>query len=156
MLQERHLEQPERVVSGSFGLRLPSLLTARVKAAWLGRCGARDLSCCLYLQVHTKNYCHKTTRRISSHSARGSAPDVLGYRSGRDAPSPRHLTKMITTSTVFFLILITLPIVFILWLTESQPQKIKRLYKSGRFTQQQLADRFGVSRTTIRRRLAAA
>ena len=63
---------------------------------------------------------------------------------------------MFTTSTVFLLILITLPIVFILWLTESQPQKIKRLYKSGRFTQQQLADKFGVSRTTIRRRLAAA
>ncbi|MCP4828013.1 MAG: HTH domain-containing protein [Proteobacteria bacterium] len=63
---------------------------------------------------------------------------------------------MFTTSTVFFLILLTLPVVFILWLTESQPQKIKRLYKTGRFTQQQLADKFGVSRTTIRRRLAAA
>ena len=73
---------------------------------------------------------------------------------GRDTPSPRAPNKMFTTSTIALLILITLPLIFILWLTESEPTKIKRLYKSGRFTQQQLAERFGVSRTTIRRRLA--
>jgi DNA invertase Pin-like site-specific DNA recombinase len=63
---------------------------------------------------------------------------------------------MFTSSTIALLILITLPIVVLLYFTESQPTKIKRLYKTGRFTQQQLAEKFGVSRTTIRRRLAAA
>ena len=63
---------------------------------------------------------------------------------------------MFTTTGICLLILITLPIIFLLWLTESQPQKIKRLYKTGNYSQQKLADMFGVSRTTIRRRLATA
>jgi len=63
---------------------------------------------------------------------------------------------MFTTTTICLLILFTFPIIFLLWLTESQPQKIQRMYRSGNYTQQQLAEKFGVSRTTIRRRLATA
>ena len=63
---------------------------------------------------------------------------------------------MFTTATVFFFVLLTLPLIFLFWLTESQEQKICRMYKTKRYSQQHLADKFGVSRTTIRRRLAAA
>ena len=63
---------------------------------------------------------------------------------------------MFTTGTICVLILLTLPIIVLLYVTQSESTKIQRLYKTGRYTQQQLADRFGVSRTTIRRRLAAA
>jgi predicted DNA-binding protein YlxM (UPF0122 family) len=63
---------------------------------------------------------------------------------------------MFTSSFAVLLVCITLPVIFLLWLTESQHTKVKRMYKSGRYSQQQLADIFGVSRSTIRRRLAVA
>lgn len=63
---------------------------------------------------------------------------------------------MFTTATVTALVLVTLPLIFLFWLTESQEQKICRMYKTKRYTQQHLADKFGVSRTTISRRLKAA
>jgi predicted DNA-binding protein YlxM (UPF0122 family) len=63
---------------------------------------------------------------------------------------------MFTSSFAVLLVCITLPVIFLLWLTESQHVKVKRMYKSGRYSQQQLADIFGVSRSTIRRRLAVA
>jgi hypothetical protein len=47
-----------------------------------------------------------------------------------------------------------LPVVVLLWATESRPQRAKRWRKAGA-TQQAIADRFGVSRTTARRLLAA-
>jgi DNA-binding XRE family transcriptional regulator len=63
---------------------------------------------------------------------------------------------MFTSTFAILLVFITLPIIFLFWLTESQHVKVKRMYRSGRYSQQQLADIFGVSRSTIRRRLAAA
>lgn len=49
-------------------------------------------------------------------------------------------------------VLIALPVLFILWLTESQTQRIRRLRRQG-WTQQRIADHMGVSRSTVRRRL---
>lgn len=60
-------------------------------------------------------------------------------------------------STALFIawaaVLIAVPVLFILWLTESQTQRIRRLRRQG-WTQQRIADHMGVSRTTVRRRLA--
>lgn len=60
-------------------------------------------------------------------------------------------------STALFIawaaVLIAVPVLLILWLTESQTQRIRRLRRQG-WTQQRIADHVGVSRTTVRRRLA--
>ena len=50
-------------------------------------------------------------------------------------------------------VLLLLPIVFLFWLTESRQQKVRR-WRSYGMTQQAIADRCGVSRTTVRRWLA--
>jgi DNA invertase Pin-like site-specific DNA recombinase len=50
-------------------------------------------------------------------------------------------------------VLILLPIVVLLWATESRQQRAKRLRSYG-WTQQAIADRLGCSRTTVRRMLA--
>ena len=63
---------------------------------------------------------------------------------------------MLTSTFAIFLVCITLPVIILLYVTESQHTKVQRLYKTGRYSQQQLAERFGVSRSTIRRRLAVA
>jgi hypothetical protein len=47
-------------------------------------------------------------------------------------------------------VLLLLPIVFLLWLTESRQQRARRWRRDG-MTQQAIADRCGVSRTTVRR-----
>jgi DNA invertase Pin-like site-specific DNA recombinase len=51
-------------------------------------------------------------------------------------------------------VLLLLPIVVLLNLTESRQQKARRWRRDG-MTQQAIADRFDVSRTTVRRWLAA-
>jgi DNA invertase Pin-like site-specific DNA recombinase len=50
--------------------------------------------------------------------------------------------------------ILLLPVLILLWLTESRQQRAKRWRRDGA-TQQAIADRMGVSRTTIRRWLAA-
>jgi multidrug efflux pump subunit AcrB len=50
--------------------------------------------------------------------------------------------------------LLLLPCLLLCWLTESRQQRAKRWRRDGA-TQQAIADRMGVSRTTIRRWLAA-
>jgi AraC-like DNA-binding protein len=50
-------------------------------------------------------------------------------------------------------VLILLPIVVLLWATESRQQRARRWRRDG-WTQQRIADRLGCSRTTVRRMLA--
>jgi AraC-like DNA-binding protein len=60
------------------------------------------------------------------------------------------------TTTVFctVLVLLLLPVLFLLWATESREQRARRWRRDG-WTQQRIADRLGCSRTTVRRLLAA-
>jgi DNA-binding CsgD family transcriptional regulator len=50
--------------------------------------------------------------------------------------------------------LILLPLVLLLWATESRQQRARRWRRDG-WTQQRIADRLGCSRTTVRRLLTA-
>jgi IS30 family transposase len=59
-----------------------------------------------------------------------------------------------TTIFCTFLVLLLLPALFLLWLTESRQQRARRWRRDG-WTQQRIADRLGCSRTTVRRLLAA-
>lgn len=52
------------------------------------------------------------------------------------------------------LAILTIPLLVIYLLTESRPQRARRWRRAG-MTQQAIADRLGVSRTTVRRLLAA-
>jgi DNA-binding CsgD family transcriptional regulator len=52
------------------------------------------------------------------------------------------------------LAILTLPLVLLLYITETRQQRIKRWRAVG-WTQQRIADRLGCSRTTVRRILAA-
>jgi DNA invertase Pin-like site-specific DNA recombinase len=61
---------------------------------------------------------------------------------------------MTTCTLAWIAVLLILPIIFLLWLTESRQQRARRWRRYG-MTQQAIADRFGVSRTTIRRWLIA-
>lgn len=49
-------------------------------------------------------------------------------------------------------ILLTLPVIVILWATESRQQRVRRWRRAG-LSQQRIADRLGVSRATVRRDL---
>ena len=51
-------------------------------------------------------------------------------------------------------VLILAPVILLLWATESRSQRARRWRQQG-LTQQAIADRLGVSRTTARRLLAA-
>jgi AraC-like DNA-binding protein len=59
-----------------------------------------------------------------------------------------------TTTTALILALLLLPVLFLLWATESRQQRARRWRRDG-WTQQRIADRLGCSRTTVRRLLAA-
>jgi AraC-like DNA-binding protein len=59
-----------------------------------------------------------------------------------------------TTTTALILALIALPILILLWATESRQQRARRWRRDG-WTQQRIADRLGCSRSTVRRLLAA-
>jgi hypothetical protein len=52
------------------------------------------------------------------------------------------------------LAIITIPLVLLLYITETRQQRARRWHAAG-WTQQRIADRLGISRTTVRRILAA-
>jgi DNA invertase Pin-like site-specific DNA recombinase len=59
-----------------------------------------------------------------------------------------------TTTIAILIALLLLPVLVLLWATESKPQRARRMRGYG-LTQQRIADHLGVSRTTVRRYLAA-
>jgi DNA invertase Pin-like site-specific DNA recombinase len=59
-----------------------------------------------------------------------------------------------TTTIAILIALLLLPVLVLLWATESKPQRARRMRGYG-LTQQAIADRLGVSRTTVRRYLIA-
>lgn len=59
-----------------------------------------------------------------------------------------------TTFTAILLAVLLLPVVILLWATESRAQRARR-WRSYGWTQQAIADRLGCSRTSVRRLLAA-
>lgn len=61
-----------------------------------------------------------------------------------------------TISCIAFwaLALLLLPVLILLWATESREQRARRWRRDG-LTQQAIAERLGCSRTTVRRLLAA-
>lgn len=60
----------------------------------------------------------------------------------------------ITCSTAWVVALLFLPLVVLLWATESREQRARRWRHQG-MTQQAIADRLGCSRTTVRKLLMA-
>jgi hypothetical protein len=61
---------------------------------------------------------------------------------------------MTTTTLAAIAALILLPLLILLWASESRPQRARRLRSYG-WTQQRIADHLGVSRSTARRLLTA-
>lgn len=59
----------------------------------------------------------------------------------------------ITCIAAWLVALLLLPIVVLLWASESREQRARRWRRQG-LTQQAIADRLGCSRTTVRRLLA--
>jgi len=77
--------------------------------------------------------------------------------SGRiDSRAQARHSPLLAMTTIFctVLVLLLLPALFLLWLTESRQQRARRWRRDG-WTQQRIADRLGCSRTTVRRMLAA-
>jgi AraC-like DNA-binding protein len=64
------------------------------------------------------------------------------------------LTMSITCFAATLAALILLPLILLLWCTESRQQRARRWRRDG-WTQQRIADRLGCSRTTVRRLLTA-
>ena len=60
-----------------------------------------------------------------------------------------------TTTLALILAFLLLPVLVLLWATESREQRARR-WRSYGWTQQRIADRLGCSRSTVRRMLAAA
>jgi DNA-binding NarL/FixJ family response regulator len=60
-----------------------------------------------------------------------------------------------STTLAILLALLLLPVLIILWATESREQRARRWRRDG-MTQQGIAERLGCSRSTVRRMLAAA
>jgi DNA invertase Pin-like site-specific DNA recombinase len=59
----------------------------------------------------------------------------------------------ITCIAATLLAILLLPLLILLWATESRQQRARRWRRDG-WTQQRIADRLGCSRTTVRRLLA--
>jgi AraC-like DNA-binding protein len=59
----------------------------------------------------------------------------------------------ITCIAATLLAILLLPLLILLWATESRQQRARR-WRSHGWTQQRIADRLGCSRTTVRRLLA--
>lgn len=59
----------------------------------------------------------------------------------------------VTCLAAWAVALLLLPILILLWATESRQQRARRWRRDG-WTQQAIATRLGVSRTTVRRMLA--
>lgn len=64
------------------------------------------------------------------------------------------MTSLLTIAALVA-VLITLPVLVLLWATESRNQRIRRWRRAGA-SQQAIADRLGCSRSTVRRALAIA
>ena len=62
---------------------------------------------------------------------------------------------MTTCVLAWAVALLLLPVLILLWATESRTQRAKRWRAAG-MTQQVIADRLGCSRTTVRRMLVAS
>ena len=62
-------------------------------------------------------------------------------------------TTLCILATVIAVVL--MPLLFLAWLTESDPERARRWRRAG-LSQQKIADRLGCSRTKVRRILAAA
>jgi DNA invertase Pin-like site-specific DNA recombinase len=60
----------------------------------------------------------------------------------------------ITCLAAWVAVFVFLPIVILLWATESRQQRARRWRQAG-LTQQAIADRLGCSRSTVRRMLVA-
>jgi DNA invertase Pin-like site-specific DNA recombinase len=60
-----------------------------------------------------------------------------------------------TTTLAILTVLLLLPLLVLLWATESKPQRARRWRAAG-WTQQRIADRLGISRATVRRYLVTA
>jgi DNA invertase Pin-like site-specific DNA recombinase len=60
----------------------------------------------------------------------------------------------ITCALAWTLALLLLPLIVLLWATESRQQRARRWRAAG-MTQQAIADRLGCSRSTVRRMLLA-
>jgi DNA-binding CsgD family transcriptional regulator len=58
-----------------------------------------------------------------------------------------------TTTAAILLAILLLPVIVLLWASESKQQRVRRWRKAG-LTQQAIADRLGCSRSTVRRLLA--
>jgi hypothetical protein len=58
-----------------------------------------------------------------------------------------------TSLTAVLLVILLLPIIILLWASESRQQRARRWRRAG-LTQQAIADRLGCSRSTVRRLLA--
>ena len=61
---------------------------------------------------------------------------------------------MATTTLAAIVALLLLPVLILLWASESRQQRARRWRRNG-LTQQAIADRLGCSRTTVRRLLTA-
>lgn len=61
---------------------------------------------------------------------------------------------MTTTTLAIIAAVLLLPLLILFWATESRPQRARRLRSYG-WTQQRIADHMRISRTTVRRALAA-
>jgi DNA-binding NarL/FixJ family response regulator len=62
---------------------------------------------------------------------------------------------MTCTAIAWAAVLILLPILILLHISESRQQRCRRLRRAG-WTQQRIADHLHISRTTVRRELATA
>jgi uncharacterized protein YerC len=58
-----------------------------------------------------------------------------------------------TTAFAWLAVLVTLPIIVLIWLSEDQQQRCRRLRRQG-WTLKQIAANQGISTTTVRRRIA--
>jgi CRP-like cAMP-binding protein len=65
-----------------------------------------------------------------------------------------HLTAVTTSAFCLLLCLLLLPVLVLLWATESKQQRARRWRRNG-LTQQAIAERLGCSRRTVGRLLAA-
>ena len=85
-----------------------------------------------------------------------SLPLPWAHRQAECAADPIafHTMTTLTCLLATVLAIITIPLLVLYLLTETRPQRARR-WRRGGMTQQQIADRLGVSRTTVRRMLVA-
>jgi hypothetical protein len=67
---------------------------------------------------------------------------------------PRIATPTMTTTLALLLALLLLPVLILLWATESTEQRARRLRRSYGWSQRRIADHMNISRYAVRRALA--